>query len=140
MAVTLVCIGIPASRSLCKYFRARLVSEYSNDYRKTAEYVYGLRTIGGGSRVQRRSRPISANVNVPVDTTANDIWIGDSDERRLEIASPDGEPQRSFYTQSDEEILLEAPRAGSRVGPSLPTLPTPDRRMRMIEEARVTRS
>ena len=140
MAVTLVCIGIPASRSLCKYFRARLVSEYSNDYRKTAEYVYGLRTIGGGSRAQRRSRPISANVNVRVNTTANDSWVVESDERPIAIASPDGKPQRSFYTQSDEEILLESPRAGGRVGAPLSTLPAPDRGIRITEEIRVTRS
>ena len=149
MAVTLICIGIPASRSLCKYFRARLMSEYSSDYKKTAEHVYGLRTIGGGSREQRGSRQINAHVNTDIDveehtdaprrsvTTGRTVGLTSSCTTISHISGPERKPQQGLYTQSDEEILLGSAWGGGRGGSSPPTL---DRRIRITEELRITRS
>lgn len=149
MAVTLICIGIPASRSLCKYFRARLVSEYSSDYRKIAEHVYGLRTIGGGSRGQHGSRRISANANINTDVehgvdvprrtaiTGRAVGLTGPYNTMAHISGPERKPQQVLYSQSDEEILLELNRGGGRSGPS-PVMP--DRQIRITEEFHVTTS
>ncbi|KAK7751401.1 hypothetical protein SLS62_006657 [Diatrype stigma] len=91
MAVTLFCIGIPASRSLCKQFRDRLVSEHNSDYKKKVQQLYGLRRTSGSQ--------------------------GQGARRLEEGDNIDARPRRvQCYNKSDEQVLLEPPASGQDAG------------------------
>lgn len=149
MAVTLVCIGIPASRSLCKQFRAQLVSGYPSDYKKKAQQVYGLRSIGGsqGQRPHRLEEGVDNNdaliaLPPPVNQhhhlhhhhhAGRPIGLGGQYATTSSITGPN---RVQCYNKSDEEVLLDS-SGRSRDAPSLPTLGAG---IRITEEFQVTRT
>ncbi len=139
MAVTLVCIGIPASRSLCKRFRDRLVSEYSSEYRKKAQQVYALRSIGGSQR-QRRPDEGNGDINTlaPPAATAAVRTIGLGGPYTMSSITGPNRVAVQGYDRSDEEVLLESPgRGGQHRAPPPATLGTG---IIITEEFRVTRT
>lgn len=138
MAVTLICIGIPASRSLCKQFRDRLVSEkYNSDYKKRVQQIYGLRRLSGGQdqgaprRLEEGDASITPQPPPPLvshhhDHTSRPMALGGPYATTSLITGP---RRVQCYNKSDEQVLLDSPAPGQQ-----------DTGIRITEEFRVTRT